>query len=143
MSFKFDDLSRLKHFFPLATLDNVVHLFDHEISQNSQPDLTLLSLVIGIIENNLTLPRLLSISDQLHRKSKSFALNDSIESFHSINEDKLIDDSSNKNNYEIPLIELDTLEPFYIMFVTQIKGSCDIFLYFWISLQFCCFDLEL
>jgi len=101
----------------------VVTLFDSELNQTTHPDLTLLSLVIGIIENNLTLPRFLSLNEQVHRKEESsVAFHDSIEALNSFNEKKLLDKNSEQSNYEIPLIELETLEPFYIMFVTQVKG---------------------
>ncbi|XP_055386137.1 menin [Condylostylus longicornis] len=44
----------LKSFFPLKSTADVVKIFQYELQKNSEPDLTLLSVITGYIEINLT-----------------------------------------------------------------------------------------
>ena len=50
--------------FPLSTIGNVVHLFRLELTDDHHdPDIVLLSIVAGCIENSLTSPRTGTVSE--------------------------------------------------------------------------------
>ena len=88
-----------KQYFPLENVDSVVDLFKHHLEYNSQPNLALLSIVLGCIENELTSNRLLS------------------------REEKEKHDDQNK---KLPLVKLTTVQALYQRFVTFVKGSVDL-----------------
>jgi menin len=43
--------------FPLPTIGAVVQLFRHQLTGQREPDLALLSIVAGCVENTMTTPR--------------------------------------------------------------------------------------
>lgn len=45
---------KLEKLFPLKSIENVISLFKHELCEEIQPDLVLLSIVVGYIECSLT-----------------------------------------------------------------------------------------
>ena len=50
--------------FPLSTIGNVVHLFRLELTDDHHdPDIVLLSIVVGCIETSLTSPRTGAVSE--------------------------------------------------------------------------------
>lgn len=85
-----------KQFFPLQKIQDVIDLFKNELKDN-EPNLTLMSIVLGVIENILTVNRAVS-SDA---------------------------DKSNTLEPIFPVIELSTIEALYTKFVTHIKRSVD------------------
>ena len=92
---------RDKQKFPLENLRSVVDLFKGQLSDCKEPDVTLLSLVLGTVENALTVNR--SVSHEL---------------------------ASDRNIEPIfPVLQLSTIEALYQRFVTIIKGSVDLTCY--------------
>jgi menin len=45
---------KIDKLFPLKSIENVINLFKHELCEENQPDLVLLSIVVGYIECSLT-----------------------------------------------------------------------------------------
>ena len=53
-----------RRLFPLATIGSVVQLFKYELTlDDHDPDIVLLSIVAGCIENSMTSPRTGSVSE--------------------------------------------------------------------------------
>ncbi len=90
---------REKRHFPLQDVRSVVNLFRDQIENNDQPNLALLSIVLGVIENTLTVNR--AIPPHLDSE-KAFL------------------------QPIFPVIELSTVEALYHKFVAQVKGSVDL-----------------
>ena len=89
---------REKRHFPLQNIVSVVNLFRDQLENNDQPNLALLSIVLGVIENRLSVDRAVP---------------------ESINSDVVLETI-------FPVIELSTVEALYHKFVSQIKGSVDL-----------------
>lgn len=49
-----------KRFFPIKNINSVVNLFKYELTECQEPNLVLLSIVIGAVENALTSNRILT-----------------------------------------------------------------------------------
>ena len=59
-----------RRLFPLSTIGSVVQLFRLQLSGPEEPDIALLSIVSGCVENSLTSPRtggVAEVSDRLWR----------------------------------------------------------------------------
>lgn len=52
-----ESIASREKFFPVQDISEVVQLFEYELEMNKEPDLTLLSIVVGSIENLLTCNR--------------------------------------------------------------------------------------
>lgn len=52
-----ESIASREKFFPVQDVSEVVQLFEYELEMNKEPDLTLLSIVVGSIENLLTCNR--------------------------------------------------------------------------------------
>ncbi|KAJ8311056.1 hypothetical protein KUTeg_011390 [Tegillarca granosa] len=89
---------REKQYFPLQKIQDVVDLFKDQLTTPDEPNLALLSIVLGLIENTLTVNR---------------ALPNHI-------------DSSQSLEPIFPVVELSIVEALYTKFVTQIKRSVDL-----------------
>ena len=87
-----------KQHFPLQNIQDVVDLFRDHLEKCAQPNLSLLSIVLGAIENTLTVNR-------------------------AIPQD--IDTSKNLEPI-FPVIELSTVEALQCKFVSHVKGSVDL-----------------
>ena len=48
-----EDLKLLGRFFPLTSVESVVKLFRHQLDEEIQPNLALISIVLGLIENSV------------------------------------------------------------------------------------------
>lgn len=46
-----------RRLFPLTTIGGVLQLFRHQLTRDREPDIALLSIVAGCIENSMTSPR--------------------------------------------------------------------------------------
>ena len=90
---------REKKHFPLRSIDDVVNLFRDQLTVTNQPNLSLLSIVLGTIENKLTINR--NISQEENRTEKN------------------IDNT-------FPVIDLTTIEVLYTKFVSHVRGSIDL-----------------
>ena len=51
-----------KRLFPLSTIGGVVQLFRQQLTGDLEPDLTLLSIVAGCVENSMTSSRNITVS---------------------------------------------------------------------------------
>ena len=92
-----------KRHFPLQNSQAVVNLFRDQLENNDQPNLTLLSIVLGTIENTLTVNRAIS---------------------------QHIDVDKNLHLQTIfPVIDLSTVEALYQKFVALVQGSVDLTAY--------------
>ena len=89
---------REKRHFPLQNIQAVVNLFRDQLENNDQPNLALLSIIIGVIENTLTVNRATSAA---------------------------VDTAKNLEPI-FPVVELSTVEALYQKFTTQVKGSVDL-----------------
>ena len=90
-----------KQHFPLQKIQDVVDLFKYQLERVDEIDLSLLSIVLGTIENALTINR----SHALNRENDS------------------------KLQPIFPIIEWETIDVLRTKFVTQIKSSVDLSLY--------------
>ena len=88
---------RDKQHFPLQNIQSVVNLFRDQLENNEQPNLALLSIILGSIENTLTANR-------------------------AINQDF---DTEKKLEPIFPVIELSSVDALYNKFVALVRGSVD------------------
>ncbi|XP_067132553.1 menin [Centruroides vittatus] len=88
-----------KRHFPLQTIDHVVRLFRSQLENNDDPNLILLSIVVGYIENMLTCNRIVP--------SPASEMECHLETV-------------------FPMVELVAVEALYGKFQSQIKGSVDL-----------------
>lgn len=64
-----ESIASRERFFPLQDVSEVVRLFEYELETNNEPDLTLLSIVVGSIENLLTCNRSNVVPEQTETTS--------------------------------------------------------------------------
>ncbi|GIX84300.1 menin [Caerostris extrusa] len=88
----------VKRHFPLQNIKDVVLLFQSQIQNNDEPNLALLSIVVGYIENLLTCNR-------------SLPLNCDVE---------------NALEPMFPIVDVSTIDALYAKFKCQVKGSVDL-----------------
>lgn len=88
--------------FPLQDVTSVVNLFKTEFESKSEPDLALLSIVVGAIENSMTCNR-----------------------SYPTNEHDVFEETSK----QIVPVEYHTVEALYTKFHTIIKGTVDLSLF--------------
>ena len=88
---------REKGHFPLQSIQAVVALFKEQLKNSDEPDLALLSIVLGCIENTLTMNRSLTSNE----------------------------DRSKILEPIFPVVELSTVEALYAKFTTLVKGAID------------------
>ncbi|XP_076464388.1 LOW QUALITY PROTEIN: menin-like [Babylonia areolata] len=89
---------REKQHFPLTSIQDVVNLFSDQLERGDEVDLALLSIVLGCIENTLTMNR------SLHSN---------------VDESKTITPI-------FPVVEADTIEALHVKFTSLIKKSVDL-----------------
>ncbi|XP_005110509.1 menin [Aplysia californica] len=88
---------RDKRHFPLTDTSSVVKLFEDQLKGSNEPNLALLSITLGCIENALTLNRSVPSTDDSTLLRPIF-----------------------------PVVDLDTVEALYTKFETLVKGSVDL-----------------
>lgn len=86
----------VKRHFPLQNVRDVILLFQSQIENNDEPNLALLSIVVGYIENLLTCNRV-----------QPLQTDDALEPM-------------------FPIVEISTIDALYAKFRCQIKGSVDL-----------------
>ncbi len=89
---------RDKQRFPLKCLKDVVHLFRDHVDDNEEPDLTLLSILLGAVESYLTINRTVSGRSE----------------------------GGGSRSAAFPVLPLATVEALYERFVAHVKGSVDL-----------------
>ncbi|KAJ8927114.1 hypothetical protein NQ314_020387 [Rhamnusium bicolor] len=90
---RFRDLESL---FPITNISTVVHLFRNELENTPEPDIALLSIVAGVIENSLT-----------SRSSSALQMCEPVE------------------QNSLPILQLETVETLYHKFHGIIKSAVD------------------
>lgn len=86
----------VKRHFPLQNVTDVIQLFQSQIENNDEPNLALLSIIVGYIENLLTCNRALPLQ-----------CDDALEPM-------------------FPIVEINAIDALYAKFKCQIKGSVDL-----------------
>lgn len=99
--------------FPLRNIDSVVKLFKIHIEKNREPNLAILSIILGYIENTLTCSR---GSEALH-SGTHVTSNDDLRS------DLQWDENSST---KIPAVEFSFVEALYQRFLSIIKAHVDV-----------------
>jgi len=92
---------RDKQTFPLQNVQSVVDLFRNQLTDNAEPDLALLSIVLGTVENALTVNRTPLARDVNGEGGKTLEC-------------------------IFPVVELSTVEALHQRFVTLVKSSVDL-----------------
>ena len=118
--------SDVSEFFPLRKIGDVLNLFEHQLKQQNdkdgkEPNLTMLAIVAGAIENSMTQgkPSLKDeTSDDFPKSSNS-----KCDSNKAMNEDS---DLTNTNLSIEPVLHWDLVEALYKKFESVIKGFCDV-----------------
>lgn len=87
--------------FPLQDISSIVGLFKQQLESSYEPDLALLSIIVGAVENSLTWNRALSAQ----KETESFA------------------------EFKLPPVEYHIIEALYSKFHAIIKGAVDLSLY--------------
>ena len=89
---------RDKQHFPLRNIEDAVELFKDQLEYSDEPNLALLSIVLGVIENNLTVNRTLPAN--------------------------FVEEPCVQSGF--PVLQLSTVEALYHRFVCLIRGSVDL-----------------
>lgn len=89
-----------KSLFPLQSISSIVQIFQNQLENSSEPDLALLSILVGAVENSLTCNR-------------TFTSQDSI----------VYDEP------KLPTVEFHIAEALYTKFQAVIKGAVDLTVY--------------
>lgn len=93
-------ISEYKYLFPIDNINKVILLFEKQLNNGNEPDLALLSIVVGAVENNLTCLRNTSEKD--------------------------VNLSANKFvTFKFPSLEYDAISVLYNKFHSLVKGSVD------------------
>ncbi|KAK0058442.1 menin [Biomphalaria pfeifferi] len=88
---------KVKKHFPLTDIKSVINLFKEQLESNEEPNLALLSIVLGCIENTLTLNRAVPTNDDTKLLRPIF-----------------------------PIVDFSTVDALYTQFETLVKGSVDL-----------------
>ncbi|XP_018006514.1 menin [Hyalella azteca] len=96
--------------FPLKNIDSVVKLFKIHIEKNHEPNLAILSIILGYIENTLTCSRVAESSDSVPHVTAC---------------DKEVHWQEN-NSTKIPAVEYTFVEALYQRFLSIIKAHVDV-----------------
>jgi len=103
-----------KVLFPLESVDSVVNLFREHLENREEPNLAFLCILLGALENNLTINKSSSCRDRLEdtvvKPKTDFTCESSLETVIT----------------RIPAIQFSTIEALHEQFVTMIKGSIDL-----------------
>lgn len=93
--------------FPLTDIDGVVKLFRLHLEKNSEPNLAILSIIVGHIENTLTCSRGVSEPPVSY-------------------EDEFSDGRFSENHHVLPCVEYETVEALHQRFLAIIKAHVDV-----------------
>jgi len=109
-----------KRLFPLSTIGGVVQLFRQQLTGDLEPDLTLLSIVAGCVENSMTSSRNITVSPVSNDISTV--------------SEKILDyeepEVADVENLRLdPPVELHIVEALCSKFESVIKGYCDLSLF--------------
>nr|SVE78152.1 EOG090X0424 [Daphnia lumholtzi] len=105
-----------KRLFPLKTVTSVVSLFESILKRTTEPDLALLSIIVGCIENTLT------CNQQILSGAKSTVLTITVDE----TSEKLLAIPPVRKEDDFPEIEWPIVEALYVKFRAVIKSSVDV-----------------
>merc|ERR1711962_279932 len=103
-----------RRLFPLSTIGSVVQLFRHQLTREQEPDITLLSIVAGCVENSMTCPRSSSVPEGLG------------ENCHKVEEFQEPEVADVENLRIEPVVESHIVEALYAKFQAMMRGYCDL-----------------
>ena len=103
-----NNLSSREQFFPIENISQVERLFEHELKVAKEPDLTLLSIVVGNIENLLTCSRLTNISTTAGDQTENGT-----------------SDAESSDHSKLPVIDFKIVDSLYKKFHSTIRGYID------------------
>lgn len=124
--------------FPLKTIDAVIDIFRDQLKDRNEPNLALLSILIGILEHSLTVNRPATgeeCSATLADRRQKSHVADAHEATAAEQPQQLADhadrttDLHEKPVDSIPAIQFSDVEALYEQFVTMVKGSVDLSCY--------------
>ena len=90
-----------KALFPIQSISSIVQIFQHQLENSSEPDLALLSILVGAVENSLTCNR-------------TFASQNSTDGY---------------DEPKLPAVEFEIAEALYTKFQSAIKSAVDLTIY--------------
>jgi len=117
-----------KGHFPLRSTDAVVELFREHLVDREEPNLTLLSVVLGALENSLTSNRGQTSRDRTgSQKADADVLGaETVEPAPSASSVTSISKLNKRCSTGLPALQLSVVEALYEHFVTIVKGSVDL-----------------
>ena len=111
-----------ERFFPLKTVSSVVKLFESILKRTNEPDLALLSIIVGCIENTVT-------CSHQHLQQLPGAKATVLTAVGYETQEKLILEPPIKKGDDFPEIQLDVIEALYAKFRAVITSSVDLVQY--------------
>jgi len=116
-----------KKHFPLRSTDAVVALFREQLQDRKEPNLTLLSIVLGALENSLTLNRGQTVRDRTaSRKLDPDVSSERTTESEPPSSETTADILNKRCITGLPALQLSVVEALYEHFVTIVKGSVDL-----------------
>ncbi|KAK7068394.1 Menin [Halocaridina rubra] len=104
--------SEEKAIFPLTDIESVVKLFKIHLAKNTEPNLAILSIIVGHIENTLT----------CSRASQDVPLTTPLK----VDYDDCNTHTYAENNCVLPIVEYETVEALYHRFLAIVKAHVDV-----------------
>ena len=117
-----------KQHFPLRSTEAVIALFREHLVDRKEPNLTLLSVVLGALENSLTSNRGQTSRDRSgsQKVDTDVSAAETVEAAHSTSSVTSISKLNKRCSTGLPALQLSVVEALYEHFVTIVKGSVDI-----------------
>jgi len=119
-----------KKHFPLRSTDAVVALFREQLEDRKEPNLTLLSVVLGALENSLTSSRVLTSRERSgsQKVDTDVSISDAqtVESETPASSVTTASKLNKRCSTGLPALQLSIVEALYEHFVTIVKGSVDL-----------------
>jgi len=117
-----------KQHFPLRSTDAVVALFREQLEDRKEPNLTLLSVVLGALENSLTLNRAQTGRDRTgsQKVDTDVSAAQTVEPEPSASSVTTVSKLNKRCTTGLPALQLSVVEALYEHFVTIVKGSVDL-----------------
>ena len=112
--------NREKKHFPLKCIRDVIGLFDEQLNSTTEPNLTLLSIVLGTVENMLT----------IRPNRNHYHHNDNHNDIDNYKNNTYPYEGDHNDNHNVfPTIELSTIESLYNKFRAHVVGTIDLTIY--------------
>jgi len=117
-----------KNHFPLRSTDAVVALFREHLAERKEPNLTLLSVVLGALENSLTSNRGQTSRDRSGSQKLDTDVSgaETVEPAPSTLSERNLSKLNRRCSTGLSALQLSVVEALYEHFVTIVKGSVDL-----------------